>query len=225
MSYALFFPVAFTCSYYKWFLLGSTYRVDIICAEIELTLALSNDQKAMAMSRNSTRPFKGTEPTLADDVFIDPSSVVIGDVVLAEGVSIWPLVSIRGDVNHVRIGRNTNIQDGSVIHVSRPSNNNPNGYPVLIGDNVTLGHKVLIHGCVIGNNVLVGMGAIVMDGVIIEDNVMVGAGALVTPGKLLESGFLYTGSPATKKRTLNSDEISKLSISAQNYVNLKNEYQ
>lgn len=179
---------------------------------------------ATVMASSNTRPFKDKAPKLAEGVFIDPSAVVIGDVALAEDVSIWPLVAIRGDVNHVRIGRNSNVQDGSVIHVSRPTSDNPNGYPTLIGDNVTVGHKALIHGCIIGNNVLVGMGAIIMDGVIVEDNVIVGAGSLVTPGKLLESGFLYTGSPTVKKRALTDSEISKFVLSAQNYVNLKDEY-
>lgn len=170
------------------------------------------------------RPFKGITPTLEEGAYVDPAAVVIGDVVLGKDVSIWPLVVIRGDVNKVRIGNRSNIQDGSVIHESRPRPSNPDGYPVIIGDNVTVGHKVMLHGCKIGNRVLVGMGAIVLDGVVIEDDVIVGAGALVTPGKTLESGYLYTGSPARQARPIRDGEMEHFVQTAENYVVLKNEY-
>lgn len=179
---------------------------------------------AAIMSNNPIRPFKDQFPTLSKGVYIDPSSVVIGDVEMGEECSVWPLVVIRGDVNHIRIGYKCNIQDGSVIHVSRPSPTNPEGYPTILGDCVTVGHKALIHGCTIGNNVLIGMGAIVMDGVIIEDHVIVGAGTTVTPGKRLEEGHLYMGSPAVKKRKLSSDEIKHLEDSANAYAALKSAY-
>ncbi len=170
------------------------------------------------------RSFKGITPTLEQGAYVDPAAVVIGDVVLGEDVSIWPLVVIRGDVNKVRIGKRSNIQDGSVIHESRPRPNNPEGYPVIIGEDVTVGHKVMLHGCKIGNRVLVGMGAIVLDGVVIEDDVIVGAGALVTPGKTLESGYLYTGSPARQARPIKDGEMEHFVQTAQNYVVLKEEY-
>ena len=177
-------------------------------------------------SQNATniRSFKGVSPTLEKGVYVDPAAVVIGDVVLGNDVSIWPLVVIRGDVNKVRIGDRTNIQDGSVIHVSRPKPTNPEGYPIIIGEDVTVGHKVMLHGCKIGNHVLVGMGAIVLDGVVIEDNVIVGAGALVTPGKTLKSGYLYTGSPARQARPIRDSEMQHFAQSAKNYVALKNEH-
>ncbi len=177
-------------------------------------------------SQNSShiRPFKGITPTLEEGAYVDPAAVIIGDVVLGEDVSIWPLVVIRGDVNKVRIGNRSNIQDGSVIHESRPRPNNPEGYPVIIGEDVTVGHKVMLHGCKIGNRVLVGMGAIVLDGVVIEDDVIVGAGALVTPGKTLESGYLYTGSPARQARPIREGEMEHFVQTAQNYVVLKEEY-
>ena len=170
------------------------------------------------------RPFQGIWPTLEQGAYVDPAAVVIGDVVLGRDVSIWPLVVIRGDVNKVRIGDRSNIQDGSVIHQSRPRPTNPEGYPVIIGEDVTVGHKVMLHGCKIGNRVLVGMGAIVLDGVVIEDDVIVGAGALVTPGKTLKSGFLYTGSPARQARPIKAGEIEHFTQTAQNYVVLKNQY-
>ena len=176
------------------------------------------------LTNHSIRSYKGISPTLTPSTYIDPAAIVIGNVTLGEDSSLWPLVVVRGDVNSVHIGKNSNIQDGSVIHESRPTASNPKGFPVSIGDDVTIGHKVLLHGCNIGNRVLVGMGAIVMDGVIIEDDVIVGAGAMVTPGKHLQSGHLYTGSPARQIRPLTPQELKHLAISPQNYIQLKNDY-
>lgn len=170
------------------------------------------------------RPFKDFFPELKAGAYVDPAAVVIGDVVLGKDSSVWPLVVIRGDVNKVRIGERSNIQDGSVIHESRPRPSNPDGYPTLIGEDVTVGHKVMLHGCKIGNRVLVGMGAIVLDGVTIEDEVIVGAGALVTPGKTLKSGYLYIGSPARQARPLKDGEIEHFVETAHNYIVLKDEY-
>ena len=136
------------------------------------------------------RPYKDLFPKQGDRVMIDASSVVVGDVRLADDVSIWPLVAIRGDVNSVSIGARTNIQDGSVLHVTHKSSYNPEGNPLIIGEDVTVGHKVMLHGCTIGNRVLVGMGSILLDGVIVEDDVMIGAGSLVPQNKRLESGYL-----------------------------------
>ncbi|MGG4610552.1 gamma carbonic anhydrase family protein [Providencia sp. Me31A] len=170
------------------------------------------------------RPYLGIYPSLQSRVFVDPSAVVIGDVRLADDVSIWPLSVLRGDVNHISIGARTNIQDGSVLHVTHKSNNNPDGNPLLIGEDVTVGHKVMLHGCTIGNRVLVGMGSIVIDGAIIEDDVIVGANSLVTQGKKLESGYLYVGSPAKAIRKLTDAELKHLRYSANNYVEWKNNY-
>ncbi|MEQ5205025.1 gamma carbonic anhydrase family protein, partial [Providencia rettgeri] len=141
----------------------------------------------------SLRHYLETFPSVAANVFIDPSSVVIGDVRLAEDVSIWSLSVLRGDVNYISIGARTNIQDGSVLHVTHKSTNNPDGNPLIIGEDVTGGHKVMLHGCTIGIGVLVGMGSVVFDGAVIEDDVVVGANSLVTQGKRLESGYLYMG--------------------------------
>lgn len=170
------------------------------------------------------RSYQGLTPSLGERVMVDPSSVVIGDVDLADDVSIWPLVAIRGDVNNVVIGCRTNIQDGSVLHVTHQSSHNPEGFPLLIGEDVTIGHKVMLHGCTIGDRVLVGMGSILLDGAIIEDDVMIGAGSLVPPGKRLESGYLYLGSPVKKIRELTTDELSGLTYSSNNYVKWKDLY-
>lgn len=176
------------------------------------------------MESGSLRPFKDQQPCLGARVMVDPSSVVIGDVTLAEDVSIWPLVAIRGDVNRVIIGARTNIQDGSVLHVTHKSSYNSAGYPLEIGEDVTVGHKAMLHGCTIGNRVLVGMGSILLDGAIIEDDVMIGAGSLVPPGKRLVSGYLYLGSPVKQIRLLKPEEREGLLYSANNYVNWKNDY-
>ncbi|EOD78180.1 carbonic anhydrase, family 3 [Grimontia indica] len=170
------------------------------------------------------RSYKGIFPTVGERVYLDPSSVLVGDITLGDDASIWPLVAARGDVNHIRIGQRSNIQDGSVLHVTHKNKENPEGYPLIIGDDVTVGHKVMLHGCTIGNKVLVGMGAIVLDGAVIEDEVMVGAGSLVPPSKRLESGFLYVGSPVKQARPLKEAERAFLQKSSDNYVVTKNEY-
>lgn len=136
---------------------------------------------------------------------IDPSSVVIGNTTLGDDVSIWPLVTIRGDVHEIHIGARTNIQDGSVLHVTHRSASNPQGNPLIIGEEATVGHKAMLHGCTIGNRVLVGIGSILLDGVIVEDDVMIGAGSLVLPSKRLQSGYLYLGSPVKQIRPLTAE--------------------
>ncbi|KJR39465.1 gamma carbonic anhydrase family protein [Vibrio navarrensis] len=173
---------------------------------------------------SSIRSYKGICPQIGDRVYIDSSSVLVGDIQIGDDSSIWPLVAARGDVNHIRIGERSNIQDGSVLHVTHKNAVNPDGYPLLIGNDVTVGHKVMLHGCTIKDRVLVGMGAIVLDGVIIEEEVMIGAGSLVPPGKVLESGFLYVGSPVKQARPLTDKERAFLQKSADNYVQNKNDY-
>ncbi|EKY3091019.1 gamma carbonic anhydrase family protein [Cronobacter dublinensis] len=170
------------------------------------------------------RPYKNTFPQTGQRVMVDSSSVVIGDVRMADDVGVWSLVVIRGDVNYVCVGARTNIQDGSVLHVTHKSSYNPQGNPLLIGEDVTVGHKVMLHGCTIGNRVLVGMGSIVLDGAIIEDDVMIGAGSLVPQNKRLESGYLYLGSPVKQIRPLKEAEREGLRYSANNYVKWKDEY-
>ena len=170
------------------------------------------------------KSFDSKIPQTEDSTFIHNTAVVIGNVELGHDVSIWPLAVIRGDIHSIKIGDRSNIQDGSVLHVTHASDFNPGGYPLTIGTDVTVGHNVTLHGCKIGNHCLIGMGAIVMDGAIVSDNVMIGAGSLVPPGKELESGYLYVGSPVKKAREINDKEAEFLAYSPQNYVRLKNKY-
>ncbi|KHT42118.1 gamma carbonic anhydrase family protein [Vibrio sinaloensis] len=173
---------------------------------------------------SSLRSYKGISPQIGERVYIDSSSVLVGDIKIGNDSSIWPLVAARGDVNHIQIGDRTNVQDGSVLHVTHKNKENPNGYPLVIGNDVTIGHKVMLHGCTIKDRVLVGMGAIVLDAAIIEEEVMIGAGSLVPPGKRLESGYLYVGSPVKQARPLNDKERAFLQKSADNYVQNKEDY-
>lgn len=173
---------------------------------------------------SALRRYKDLFPQTGQRVMVDPSSVVVGDVIMEDDVSIWPLVAIRGDVNQVRIGARTNVQDGSVLHVTHKSASNPQGFPLIIGEDVTVGHKAMLHSCTIGDRVLVGMGSILLDGVIVEEEVMIGAGSLVPPGKRLESGYLYLGSPVRQIRPLNDNEKEGLRYSANNYVAWKDDY-
>jgi carbonic anhydrase/acetyltransferase-like protein (isoleucine patch superfamily) len=170
------------------------------------------------------RSFKDITPKIAAHCYIDRNADVIGDVEIGEDCSVWPMTVIRGDVNYINIGHSTNIQDGSVLHVSHAGEYNPQGAALSIGNYVTVGHKVLLHACTIGNDCLIGMGSIVMDNVVIEDHVMVGAGTLVPPGKTLDSGHLYLGNPCQKVRALTERELSSLRYSAEHYVRLKNRY-
>ncbi|QIE84852.1 gamma carbonic anhydrase family protein [Pseudomonas nitroreducens] len=170
------------------------------------------------------RSYQGKTPSLGERVFVDASAVVIGDVEIGADSSVWPLVVIRGDMHRIRIGARTSVQDGSVLHITHAGPFNPDGFPLTIGDEVTIGHKVLLHGCTIGSRILVGMGSIVMDGAVIEDEVILGAGSLVPPGKVLESGFLYVGSPVKKARPLTDKERAFFSYTAGNYVKLKDQH-
>jgi len=172
----------------------------------------------------SIRPYLGTHPKLGARVFIDESAVVIGDVIIGEDSSIWPTAVIRGDVNHIRIGARTSVQDGSVLHVTSPNPTYPQGIPLIIGDDVTVGHSVTLHACTIGNFCLIGMGSVVLDDVQIEDFVMVGAGAVVTPRSKLTSKGLYVGNPARRMRDLKDSEIEAIKRSAPHYVKLKDNY-
>lgn len=170
------------------------------------------------------RTYQNKTPVLGERAFVDATAVVIGDVELGVDSSVWPLTVIRGDMHRVRIGARTSIQDGSVLHITHAGPYNPDGYPLIVGDDVTVGHKVTLHGCTIGNQVLVGMGSIVMDGAVVESQVIIGAGSLVPPGKTLESGFLYVGSPVKQARPLTEKERSFFEYSAANYVKLKDRH-
>ena len=168
--------------------------------------------------------FMRRRPRLGERVYIDPTASVTGDVTLADDVSVWPMSVIRGDVNRVRIGARSNIQDGCVLHVTHESARQPSGIPLLIGEDVTVGHGAILHACNVGDRCLVGMGAVVMDGAILEPDSMVAGGAVVTPGKVVPTGTLWRGNPARQARLLSKDEIQYQSYSAAHYVRLKNLY-
>lgn len=172
----------------------------------------------------SIRKFKDKQPILGKSVYIDDSAVVIGNVILGDDVSIWPATVVRGDVESITIGDGTNVQDGSVLHVSHAGKFSAQGHPLTIGKGVTIGHKAVVHACTVGDYCLIGVGAIIMDDAVLEDYVMLGAGALVPPGKILESGYLYVGAPAKQARLLKESEKEFLEYSAQHYVQLKNEH-
>lgn len=170
------------------------------------------------------RTYQGIAPTLGREVYVDELALVLGDVTLGDDASIWPFAVLRGDVNRIVVGARTSIQDNTVVHVTHDGPYTPGGVPTIIGDDVTVGHSVTLHACTIGNRVLIGMGAIVLDRVVIEDDVMVAAGSLVSPGKTLKSGWLYKGSPAAPARELSASELENLRYSAQNYVRVKNQH-
>jgi len=163
-------------------------------------------------------------PVLGNRVYLHPSCQVIGDVTIGEDSSVWCNTVLRGDVNRIVIGCGSNVQDLTMGHVSHRTADKPDGSPLIIGDYVTVGHAVILHGCTIGNDCLIGMGSIIMDDVVIPDCVMIGAGSLVSPGKVLESGMLYMGRPAKAVRALTQEEIGYLRYSAEHYIRLKDNY-
>lgn len=175
------------------------------------------------MSAN-IRPYQSIVPHIDASAYVDPAAVVIGAVQVGADSSVWPGAVIRGDVNHIHIGARTSIQDCSVLHVTHKRASLPEGWPLIIGNDVTIGHNVTLHGCHLHNRILVGIGSIVLDGVVIEDDVMLGAGTLVPPGKVLQSGHLYLGSPCKQVRALSEDEIAMLPYQADHYVKIKNHY-
>ncbi|MDD3763258.1 MAG: gamma carbonic anhydrase family protein [Nevskiales bacterium] len=170
------------------------------------------------------RPYRNVRAQVGARVYIDDSAQIIGDVSLGDDVSVWPLVTIRGDVNSIRIGARSNVQDNSVLHVTHDGPYSPGGVALTVGEDVTVGHGVILHACSIGARCLIGMGAIVMDRVVVEDECLVAAGSLVPAGKRLESGWLYRGSPAQPVRPLSDAEREHLLYSAGHYVRLKDSY-
>jgi carbonic anhydrase/acetyltransferase-like protein (isoleucine patch superfamily) len=170
------------------------------------------------------RPYQGILPKLGEQVYVDQQCAVIGDVTLGDNCSVWPMAVVRGDVNRIVIGARSNVQDGALLHVTHDGPYTPGGVPLLIGEDVTIGHLAILHACTIGNRVLIGMHATVLDRVVIEDDVLLAAGSVVPPGKRLASGHLYRGSPATAARELTASEIEHLRYSAAHYVRLKNRY-
>lgn len=163
-------------------------------------------------------------PVIGERVYLNSSCQVMGDVTIGDDSSIWCNAVLRGDVNRIVIGRGSNVQDLTMCHVSHKTPEKPEGSPLIVGDYVTIGHSVILHGCTIGNECLIGMGSIIMDDVVIPDRVMIGAGSLVSPGKVLESGKLYMGRPAKAVRDLTAEELAYLRYSAEHYMRVKNNY-
>ena len=179
----------------------------------------NNNQKIIMI-----RAFEGITPVIAASTFIDETAVVIGNVTIGEHSSVWPAVVIRGDVNTITIGDRTSIQDGSVLHVNHDADYNPGGDPLSIGSCVTVGHKVMLHGCTIQDRCLIGMSSTILDKAVVESNTIIGAGSLVSPGKTLEGGYLYMGAPARQVRKLTDDELGYLDYAANYYVGLKSKH-
>jgi len=171
------------------------------------------------------RPYLEHFPRLGQRVWVDPAATVIGKVEIGDDASIWPGAVVRGDVNSIRIGARSNLQDGCIVHVVHDGPHGPEGgLPTLIGDDVTVGHGAIIHACTIGDACLIGMGSIVLDGARVDNHGFVGAGAVIAPGKVVGSGELWLGNPARCVRKLSEAEIAQLYYSAQHYVRLKDQY-
>ena len=166
------------------------------------------------------RAFENFTPQLAPGAWVDESAVVIGQVVLGADSSIWPTSVLRGDINRIEIGARTNVQDGSVIHVTHASRFHTRGAPVWVGDDVTIGHRAVLHACTLESRCLIGMGSLVLDEAVVQSNVILGAGSVVPPKKVLESGFLWLGAPARKVRALTDEELEYLGYSAKYYAEL-----
>lgn len=170
------------------------------------------------------RSFQNHTPTIDETAFVDASAVVIGQVSLGAHASVWPMSVLRGDIHRIKIGAYSNIQDGSVLHVTHESAYNPSGFPLTIGKYVTVGHQVVLHGCTIEDYCLIGMGSAIIDGAIIPDRVIIGAKSLVPQGKVLESGYLYIGQPVRRVRKLTDKELTFLEYSAQHYAKLAQQH-
>lgn len=172
----------------------------------------------------SIRDFEGQKPRIHSSAYVDEQAMVCGCVTIGADSSIWPMTVVRGDINTIAIGERTNIQDGSVLHVTHDSEFSPGGAPLVVGNDVTVGHKVVLHACTVEDLCLIGMGAVVLDGAVIRSGAMVAAGALVAPNKELEGGYLYVGAPARQARALSDKEKRFLKYSAEHYARLKDRH-
>jgi carbonic anhydrase/acetyltransferase-like protein (isoleucine patch superfamily) len=172
----------------------------------------------------SIRNFEGIKPDIAATAYVDPTALVIGNVTLAADVSLWPMVVARGDINSITVGARTNVQDGTVLHVTHDSEYDPGGFALTIGADITVGHQCILHGCTIEDSCLIGMASTVMDGAVLRSGVLLGAGSLVTPGQELEGGYVWVGSPARKIRPLRDKEKAFFEYSARHYVEVKNRH-
>jgi carbonic anhydrase/acetyltransferase-like protein (isoleucine patch superfamily) len=176
------------------------------------------------MSANNIRPYLGAVPRLGANAYVDPAAVVIGDVEIGDDASLWPFAVARGDVHYIRIGARTNVQDGAVLHVTHDGEYTPGGFPLIIGNDVTIGHGAIVHACTIKDACLIGMNATILDGAVVNRHSLVAAGAVVAPGKIVGEGELWIGNPARRARKLSEKEIESLYYSAGHYVKLKNRY-
>ncbi|MCU7842407.1 MAG: gamma carbonic anhydrase family protein [Candidatus Thiodiazotropha sp. (ex Monitilora ramsayi)] len=174
---------------------------------------------------SNIRRFESHTPNIAQDAWVDETAVIIGDVSIASQASIWPMCVLRGDVHHIKIGERSNIQDGSILHVSHDSHYLPGGRPLTIGDGVTVGHRVMLHGCEIADGCFIGMGSTILDGAVLEPETMLGAGSLVPQGRTLEGGYLWLGRPARRVRALNEKEVEVIHYTANHYVRLSQRHQ
>jgi carbonic anhydrase/acetyltransferase-like protein (isoleucine patch superfamily) len=171
-----------------------------------------DDQVSVSAPKGLVLPHEGIMPRIAPDVFLAPGSIVVGDVDIGERSSLWYNVVVRADVGLVRIGKGTNIQDGSVVHVTGGQ------FDTFIGDDVLIGHLAMIHGCQVHDRAFIGMKATILDGAVVESDSMVAAGAIVTPNKVVKAGELWAGAPAKKMRDMTPDEIARRAKSAPNYA-------
>jgi len=167
------------------------------------------------------RPFGAVAPTVAVSAYVDEAALLIGAVEIGPEASVWPFALARGDVNQIRIGAYTNIQDGAILHVSHDGPFAPGGFALTVGDYVTVGHRAILHGCTVGDECLIGMAATVLDGARLEPRCLLAAGALVPSGKVLRGGYLWAGMPAKEVRPLTEDELRMLRYSAEHYAKLK----
>ena len=165
------------------------------------------------------RPFRGVRPTIASTAYVDESAQVIGDVVIGDESSVWMNAVVRGDVNTIRIGRRTNIQDGTIVHVMREPS-----HPTVVGDEVTVGHGVILHGCTVADRCLIGMGAVLLNGSSVGADCIVAAGTLLTEGVVVPPRSLVMGSPGKVRRALTDDEVAFIRDSAANYVGYRLDY-
>ena len=175
-------------------------------------------------NRHNIRTFEGRRPELGARVYLDPAALVVGAVNLGDDASLWPFTVARGDVNEIVVGARSNVQDNSVLHVTHDGPFSKGGRPLVIGEDVTVGHQCVLHACTVGDRVLVGMGSVVMDGAVLESDVLLAAGSLVAPHKRLQRGFLYQGRPVERVRALTEAELEMLRYSAQHYVRLKDRH-
>lgn len=167
------------------------------------------------------RPFQNHTPVIHDSAYVDTTALVIGQVSIGADSSIWPMTVVRGDINTISIGERTNIQDGSILHVSHDGEFSPGGANMVIGNDVTVGHSVVLHACTLNDCCLIGIGSVILDNAVVHKHAMIGAGSLVTNGKELDGGYLWMGRPAKKVRQLSDREIEYLSYSASHYVKVK----